>query len=238
MKTNIGHSEKDKDADLIRQMWPKWTLAKKAGYIVSYYGIAIAAAILAAGMIVFFARDFFKEKKEDAFCVMVLGMNLSEEDVLALEKELSKALGLDADTQQCRIESGYSGNGNLQSEAVISAYMRSGQVDLVIAPEEEFNRYAATGYLSPLAESGFPDIEEAMPKAAFYAELVDYSNAGRVTDIPFHPHEAAAGAKCYGLYLTGEPFGGYVAGIAVNCPNQERVRKGIEYLLELDEKSL
>lgn len=231
MKTGKGHSERDKDADLIRQRWSKWTLAEKARYIASYYGLAIAAAILAAGVIVFLIRDFCREKAEDAFCIMALGMEMSEEDVLALEKELSEALGLDPLTQRCRIEAGYSGKGNMQSEAVVSAYMRSGRVDLIIAPEEDFNRYAAAGYLSAFEDIGFSDIAQARPWAAFYAEQIDYSKAGRVDDIPFNPHEAAAGAKCYGLYLEGGPFSGYVAGIAVNCPNRGRVRKGMEYLL-------
>lgn len=231
MNTGKRHGEKDKDADLIRRMWPKWSLAEKARYIASYYGLAIAAAIIAAGVIVFLIKDFRREKMEDAFCVMVLGMELSEEDAGRLEKELSEALGLDPGTQRCRIEAGYSGNGNMQSEAVISAYMRSGRVDLIIAPEEDFNRYAVAGYLSPLEESGFLNIDEIRPEMMFYAELIDYSEVGRVDDIPFHPHEATAQAKCYGLYLEGGPFSGYVAGIAVNCPNRERVQKSMAYLL-------
>lgn len=122
----------------------------------------------------------------------------------------------------------------MQSEATISAYMRSGRVDLVIAPEEVFNRYAATGYLSAFQDCGLEELEEQYTADdLFYAEAIDYSEAGAVTELPFHPHEMTENSDCYGICLRDEIFQGHVAGVMVNCPNRERIRTGLQYFLEL-----
>lgn len=209
------------------------SLTEKMRYIFSYYGTAILIVIFAAAIAVFLIRDIRKKKIDDAFYVMVIDMNLPGNTATAMEQELSEALGLESETQQCRIEAGYSGSANMQSEATISTYMRSGQVDLVIAPEEVFNRYASTGYLSALKDCGLEELEEQYRiEDLFYAEAFDYSEGGAVTEIPLRPHEVTEDSDCYGIYLRDAVFQDYVAGVMVNCPNRERIRTGVEYFLD------
>lgn len=234
MEKKTEHSGRDKDRDTIRQMWAGLSLAEKGKYIASYYGLAAIAMIFAVIVIIFFVSDICKKKTEDAFSIMVADMDLPEDITERMEQELSGILGLDPGLQQCRIEAGYSGRANMQSEATISAYMRSGRVDVIIASEEIFNRYAAAGYLSALRDCGLEELEErCSAEELFYAKAVDYSKGQAITDIPCSPHEAAPDARCYGIYLQGEPFGGYVAGVVANCPNPERVRAGMEYFLTI-----
>lgn len=222
--------ERDKDRNLIRQRWPELSLAGKVKYIFSYYGTAILIVIFAVLVSVFLIRDIRKKKVDDAFYVMVIDLNLPGDVVETMERELSEVFGLEHGTQQCRIETGYSSSANMQSEATISTYMRSGRVDLVIAPEEVFNRYAASGYLSAFGDCGLGDLEEQYAtEDLFYAEVLDRSEGGAVTEIPFHPHEPEAGSGCYGIYLRDTVFQGYVAGVMVNCPNKERIRTGMQY---------
>lgn len=226
---------RDKDRDMIYQKWPGLSLAEKGKYIASYYGLAIGAAIFAVIVIIFLVSDICKEKREDTFSVIVIDLELPEETAGRMEEELSEALGLSCGAGKCRIEAGYSGSTNMQSEATVSAYLRSGRVDVLIAPEEKFNRYASTGYLSQLKECGLEEWEEAYGKEdLFYAEAVDYSESGAVRDLPFRPHEVTKDSACYGIYLKDGIFGGYVAGVLRNCPNRERVGTGMEYLLGAD----
>ncbi len=234
MKKKTLRSGWDKDRDMIRVRWPELSLAEKIKYIFSYYGTAIVIVVFAVLISVFLIRDIRKKKIEDAFYIMVIDLNLPGDAAEAMEQELSEMFGLEPGAQQCRIEAGYSSGANMQSEATIATYMRSGRVDLVIAPEEVFNRYAAAGYLSALKDCGLQELEEQYRiEDLFYAEAVDYSESGAVTELRFRPHEVTADSDCYGIYLRDEVFRDYVAGVMVNCPNRERVRAGIQYFLEL-----
>lgn len=232
MEKKQGYYERDKDREIICQRWPELSLAEKGKYIVSYYGIVIAVVIIVIVMVVFLVRDICKDEPRDAFSVMALDMELTEEVLKNLEQGLAEGLGLDTRIYRCRIEAGHSSGRNMQNEATVSACMRSGRVDLLIAPEEEFNRYASTGYLSPLMECGLDELyEECRTEELFYAEAVNYSEARAVRDVPFRPHEISEDSKCYGVYLQDEVFGGYVAGVMVNCPNRKHIRAGMEYFL-------
>jgi hypothetical protein len=106
--------------------------------------------------------------------------------------------------------------------------MQSGRVDLVIAPEEDFNRFASSGYLSTLEEweddYGIDDL--------FYAVPIDYTEGGAITEIPLAPHENTKDSECYGVYIRGGIFDGYVIGAMINCPNPERVNDAMKYFLE------
>lgn len=239
MKNKAERPITDKDQNIIRQKWPELSPAEKWKYILSYYGTAIAVVILAFTAAVFLIRDIRREKVEDAFYVMAVGLPLTDGEAAAMEQELSEILDLDPETQRCRIEAGYSGNANMQSEATISTYMRSGQVDLVIAPEEVFNRYAAAGYLSPLKDCGLKDLEEQCPaEALFYAEAIDYSQGGAVEDVPFHPHEITESADCYGICLQDGIWDRYAAGVMINSPHREHISAGMQYFIRISGHSV
>lgn len=234
MKKMMERPEWDKDRNMIRRQWRELSMAGKVKYIFSYYGAAIVIVILAVLIAVFLLRDIRKQRVDDAFYVMVIDRNLPGDTAVAMEQELAGALGLDTGVQQCRIEAGYSSGANMQSEATIATYMRSGRVDLVIAPEEVFNRYAATGYLAAFGDCGLQELEEQYTiEDLFYAEALDQSEGGAVTELPFRPHEVTEKAGCYGVYLRDEVFQDYVAGVMVNCPNKERVGIGMRYFLGL-----
>lgn len=231
----IERPKRDQDRNIICQQWPELSLKEKLEYIFSYYGTAVLIVTAVAAIAVFLIRDINKKRMDDAFYVMVIDRNLPGDSAADMEKELSEKLGLDLTTELCRIEAGYSSGANMQSEATISTYMRSGRVDLVIAPEEVFNRYAAAGYLSSLRDCGLQELEEQYTaEDLFYTEIFDYSEGGAVTEIPFHPHEATEKSDCYGIYLRDGIFQDHVAGIMVNCPNRERIQEGIAYFLELE----
>lgn len=224
----------DRDRDMIRRQWPQLSLAEKLRYIFSYYGVVILIVVAAIAIAVFLVRDICGKKTEDAFYVMVVDKELTEEDASAMQRELSVLLALDSGTQQCVIEAGYSGSANMQSEATISAYMRSGRVDLVIAPEEEFNRYATAGWLSSLADLGLSEWKDDHTiENLFYATPVDYSRGGAVTELPYHPHEITEDSDCYGIYLREGTFDGYVIGAMVNSSNGEYIQTGLQYFLEM-----
>lgn len=227
----------DKDRDLIRRQWPRYTTAEKIKYIISYYGAAMAAILAAAGIAIFLIRDIRSQKAEEAVFIMAADTQISAESVASMQEELERKLSLDAKKQKCVLEASYSGNANRESEATMSAYMQSGRVDILIAPEETFNRYAATGYLMDLEEAIQLELFDGLDAAGageedcFYASQVDYSQGGAVTELPYHPHEKTADSEWYGIYLTQGTLKGYVAGIMANCPHRESVKESLRYFV-------
>lgn len=205
----------------------------KIRYIVSYYGVYIAAVIVFILLGLFFVRDIVQKKPQEAFYVAVMESGAEEADVKALADSLDAYLGFDGMDGGCLIETDYSGEQNMQSAATVSAYMQSGRIDLLIAPQERFNRYAAASYLALLDD---PEkrwsslLEERDVEDLFYASTYDYGKGGAVEEIPFRPHENTDDAGCYGIYLRDGIFEGYVIGVMVNCPHEEYIEEALDFL--------
>lgn len=215
--------EADKDRDIIRKAWPDLSFSAKLRYIVSYYGVYIAAVVIFLLLSLFLVRDIMQKKPQETFYVAVMEYEAEEADVEALADRLDAYLGFEGTDGGCLIETGYSGEQNMQSAATVSTYMQSGRIDLLIAPEERFNRYAAASYLIPLNEP------ERKPEDLFYATVYDYGKGGAVEEIPFRPHEITDEAGCYGIYLRDGIFEGYVIGVMVNCPHEEYIEEAFNF---------
>lgn len=205
---------------------------KKAQNIWYYYKYAIIFVILLIIASVFFIKDYRKKKVSDTFYVMALeATDIGEEEIESLKKSLIEALDLNPSEEDILIETGYGSKANAQSEATIFAYMQSGRVDLMIAPEDLFNRYAVAGHLSTLSDAGVEEAAETQGEEnIFYAEPQDYSG-GAVTETRFAPHEKSENADAYGIYLTDGIFKGYVVGSLYKSSHPDQAREAILYMI-------
>ena len=185
--------------------------------IKDYYIGALILILLALVATVFLIGDYLKKQKETVLFVEIVDADLDESMVEWLKTDIETKLGIDSETQQCILETSYAGGQNVSQEATVSAYMQTGQIDIVIAPEEKFNKYAAADYLVPI-EDVTNQWKEIPQDLCFYTSLYDYSEAGAVTEIPFAPHDVVEGASCYGIYLMDEipELKGYVIGLMKN----------------------
>lgn len=211
----------------------------KLKYIVSYYGGYLAAGLVLILAGVFFAGDIVKKKTTDAFYVTVLDSRVSGQEAAGQAEALGDYLGL-GEGETCVIETDYSGAQNLQNAATVSAYMQSGKIDLLIAPAEKFNRYAAAAYLLPLDDEEQPwgDLIKGFEtEELLYAALHDYSQGGAVKDIPFSPHEITEDARCYGIYFGDGIYEGYVIGIMANCPHEEYIESALKWFLDITDSA-
>lgn len=205
----------------------KASIKKALKHIRDYYTSAVVIAILAVTAIAFLAQDILKQQSKAALYIAIIDCTLPEADINQLKTEAETLLNVNPKTERCIIESNYSGQQNASGAATTAAYMRTGQVDIVIAPEESFNRYAAADYLLPLDDTELKEqLNAKSGDELFYASLYDYSKPGAVLDIPFAPHEAKDGASCYGIYLddTVPQLQGYVIGIMKNAAHMENAK--------------
>lgn len=222
----------DRDRDYIRKNWASMSLAAKIRYIFFYYGVAILCAAALAVMIVFFVKDYRTKKQEIGFYVMAIDCGITEEEAGRMQDRLAEALEIDPDSGRVLVETGYATRSAMQTEATVLTYMQSGEVDLLVAPEDVFNKYAVTGYLAPLSAEMYGELLAGRADGdLFFASQVDYSQGGAVRELPFAPHDSSG--DCYGIYLDGSISGnGIVAGVMVNAPNEDRAVKGLSLILE------
>lgn len=210
----------------MKSFW-KASIKKTIKHISDYYTGAVVITILAVITIAFLAQDILKQQSKTALYIAIIDCSLPEEELNQLKTEAETLLNVNPKAERCIIESNYSGQQNASGAATTAAYMRTGQVDIVIAPEESFNRYASADYLLPLDGTEFEEQLNASNGAElFYASLYDYSKPGAVLDIPFAPHETKDGARCYGIYLdnTIPQLQGYVIGIMKNAAHMENAK--------------
>lgn len=216
---------------MIRRQWPELSHAKRWAYIWYYFKAHIVVGIILLCFGIFFAADLMSDRPEEAFYVMVLEGEPDEATVTSMEAELDHWLGIDGTAAACCIETSLTNSSDVtESQATVSAYIQSGRVDLVIAPEERFNTYAATGCLKSLTDDEFAGVLDTVAQEHyFWAEQIEME--GAVTEIAFNPHAQTADSDCYGIYLTEGPFEGMVLGILVNCPHGELVLQGMTYFV-------
>ena len=230
-----GLSDTDRDRVLIDQRWPSMTLKEKVSYIFSYYGVAIVCVVICLIFGIWLIRDMTSGRSSEHFYVMVLENEPDYDLVEQAQEELLEILeplGLECDVY---IETGYDVNTGYQMEATISTYMQAGRVDLVVAGEELFNRYAATAYLASFDELGLTDLAAAQdPEDLFYAVQADYSQGGSVDELPMDPHNDSGDGQCYGIYVDQGLFEGMVIGVMVNSEHAEYAGTAIRYFLGED----
>lgn len=221
------------DRDIIKQRWSKMNLKERLKYIYLYYKYLILFLFLLIGSVIFFLINVFGDKTETAFYVMVLECQMDDEKVSELERLLGEELAIDTKATEVVIETSYTSSNNAQSGATVSTYMKSGRVDLLIAPEEKFNLYSSTGYLKDLSKKPWNNLIDGISQERkFFSSEVDYSSGGAITEIPMNPHDDTGSANCYGVYLEEKYFGGYVMGMMENAPHESDLEKGAEFFLE------
>lgn len=225
----------DKDKARRLNAWKQYGFAEKVLYIWDYYKFYIFAIIILIGMCLFFLKDYIKEKKVDALRMIVVDAKVEQGQIEELKEQLAKRLELDLERETCFIETNLTGKGNMQGAATMLAYLGAGQVDILIADEENFNRYASAGFLLPVEMSALE--ESSNVEYAFYAVLHDYSKGGAVSELEFDPKNLLGEGECYGIYLTDGVFKGYVAGIVQNAANPERAEEAFCYLTDSETRN-
>lgn len=216
-------TEKEKLQDLS----PK----ERVAYIWEYYRFHALGVVLALAIIFYIVYEIATPDAETQFYAALINNSIDIEVINEVSKEFSDVLQLNPETETLMFNTSlYFGNdieynvSNATSRQVLGTYIAAQEVDVIIAPESEFENYAYYGY--------FDRISSQLP-TDLYTKLSDY--------FYFSDMEDDLEKNVYGIYLADtELFANhavntdpYILGIVANSEHKGNSIEFIRYLFNI-----
>lgn len=223
------YQQKQKQTE--KQKLNEMTFKEKVTYFNDYYKVKTIVLVIAAIGIVYIVYNILTPDPKTVLHVASINNSIDTETAETLESNLSDYLNLDKDTEHVVIDTTlYLGDTDampgfsLASEQKLAALFYSGDIDILIAPEAEFTKYAKEGFFSKLSDQLTTEMCSYFADSYFYIQTEESQAKG-----------------AYGIYLknsklydkTGQPVENPVLGIAVNSKYSENAIKFIRYIFGL-----
>ncbi len=214
-----------------KQKLSEMTLKEKISYFNSYYRLKTLVSIGIVAFMAYMAYTMLTPKPETILYTAVINSALDDEMATALQNDFGQQLGIDTETQEIRVDTSYflgsednASEYTLSTEQKLVTYFYAGEIDVLIAPESVFSKYAGFGYFSKLSDQLPTDLCTALADSFYYAATEE------------SPAESA-----YGIYLNGaEIYDGKgqlidkpVLGIVANSKYKQNGVELIRYLFNL-----
>ena len=222
----IYHPQKNQtEKEKLREM----SFQDKLSYLWEYYKWYFIGAVAFIALVIYFVNGFLHPAVSPQFYASMINNPIDDQGLQDLQNDFTKHLQLNP-KREC-VELNTSINYNMGGaytatmEQALTTYIASSEVDVIIAPESIFRKYAYTGTFKKLTDELPTDLYSSLTDQ-FY--LCNTEDAKKVKSV-------------YGIYLTNtklyqkyankkEP---YVLGIIANSPHQENTIEFIRYLFEM-----
>lgn len=220
-----------------REKLSELSFAGKVQYIKSYYLPKFFAGMVIVGMIVWILVTVLRPKKEDVLNVAMINYPIELEYIDQMTSDMNEALNVDLETQRVFFDTGFDLlNDDIASLEKISTYLFAGEIDVFIAPESEFLKYAFSNALTPLDDTILPEHFKALEEEGRL-----FKCKTRLDDEEL-PQDALGPEGIFGIYIQDLPMFEYftkesiqsnppVIGIISTGKNQENSAEFIKYLL-------
>lgn len=197
----------------------------KLAYLWEYYKLHALAILLVIVFAVYIIYNIVTPKVETELYAAIINNTISDEIWEKYQTEASEYLKLDPKKQDVILNRGFYLNGEaeyaLNMQTALVAYVSAGDVDILIAPESQFQQYTNNGFHDKLYDDLPTDL---------YSELTDYLY---VTSTEDDPEENA-----YGIYLSdtelfreyADNSDPYILGIIINSKHKENAIEFIRML--------
>lgn len=159
LKEDAAIYSKRQDNKSEKEKWSNLSSHEKVQYFKDYYLKFVIAGALILAFIIWFLYSIFKPKPETMLTVTLINSTMTDEASEALASQLSGYLDIDTEKQEIFIDTSLFLDDENPSEATMAseqkmvAYAFSGELDIIIAQEDVFERYAKQGYFINLAEA-------------------------------------------------------------------------------------
>ncbi len=212
-------SEKDKLKDM--------SFRNKISYLWEYYKFHALITLLVIGFAIYFIYHLVTPKVETELYAAIINNTISDEIWEQYQTEVSDYLKLDPKTQDVIMNPAFYLNGSseyaMNMQTALVTYVAAGDVDVMIAPESQFQQFTYKGFNDKLYDNLPTDL---------YSELTDYLY---VTSTDEDPEESA-----YGIYLTdtdlfsknAENTDPYILGIITNSNHKNNAIEFIRMLFK------
>lgn len=159
LKEDAAIYSKRQDSKSEKEKWSNLSSHEKVQYFKDYYLKFVIAGALILAFIIWFLYSIFKPKPETMLTVTLINSTMTDEASEALSSQLSSYLDINTDKEEIFIDTSLFLDDENPSEATMAseqkmvAYAFSGELDIIIAQEDVFERYAKQGYFINLAEA-------------------------------------------------------------------------------------
>ena len=212
-------SEKEKLKDM--------NLRNKMAYLWEYYHIVILLITAAIIIAIYTIYSILTPNVHPRFYAAIVNSNIITDQVQEYGQDFADYLQLDPKTENVimndnlTVSMGSDFATNMQE--VLTAYIASREVDVIIAPETDFKGYIQSEYFINLSDELPTDV---------YSMLTDYFY---LSSAPSDPEQNA-----YGIYLSDTDLfqdasyndDPYILGIVANYTHKEDTVKFIKYLFK------
>lgn len=198
-----------------------------------YYLKAVLIGILILVLVGIQVFDMMKGKPDHALYVAVQDDVFEDETIAALEDTLEKYYDLNPEQEIVRV----SVDGDVSQ---IQTYLYTGTIDVLIASEEQFQKWAESGYFFDTKRNSEVEFYENYDEK--YQFRTKYISGEDVRESEDRSNIQASDTTEYycGVYLTDSEkyrqIGGYlekpVAGIANATKHSERAKEFVEYMMD------
>lgn len=203
--------------------------AEKLAYLWEYYKIHAFAIIIALALIIYIIYKIVTPNVETQIYAAVINNPIEDFEIKTYQKDLSKYLHLDSKTEDVYFNTSFYYNSSkdysLNMKTVLMTYISAQDVDVIIAPEKEFNIYAYKGY--------FDELSDRLP-TDLYSSLTD--------QFYLTNKEGEVEKNVYGIYLNNSNLfknvkqsERYVIGIVTNSRHKDNSIEMIRYLFHTNQ---
>ncbi len=213
-----------------KQKLSEMTFKEKVSYFNNYYRSKTIIIILICILVIYFAYSVLTPKPENVLYVAVLNNALDSETATTLQSDFGEHLKIDPKTQTILLDTSFIiGTGDaseysLSNEQKLATYFYAAEIDVIIAPESSFTKYAYYGNLDKLSDQLPTDLCSSLADSFYYSPL-----------------EEDPTVSAYGIYLdgatiydkNGEIMDRPVLGIVANSKYKQNVVEFIRYLFNL-----
>jgi hypothetical protein len=225
---------KRRDSKSEREKLSEMNFSEKVAYFKIYYLKKLLATLVIGGFLIWIIVTMVTPKPERVLNVAFVNYPVTQDYLDKMETDLSKLLKVDPKTQELFFDTSYDLlNHDYASAEKIMTYTYSGEIDIFIAPESQFLKYAFSETMWPLTDLLPTDLYSTFaPSDLFVCKT-------RVNDDEEVPEQATGPEGVYGIYLkdidmldifdtaTDPP----VLGVVVTAKNKENAISYIKYLL-------
>jgi len=211
-----------------REKLKEMTLKGKFSYLWEYYRIKALIILGAFALCAYIIYNIVTPDVVTQFYAAIVDSPLSDDAVADFTDKFAASLQLDPKTEAVNINPTFYFSADdeyaMNMKQALTTYVSSQEVDVIIAPEAQFSKYAYNGY--------FDKISDQLP-TNIYSNLTDYFYLTST--------EEDSEVNTYGIYLRDtELFSAtkdseiqYILGIVVNSPHKENT---IEFIRALFSK--
>lgn len=214
-----------------KQKLSEMTMKEKIGYFNQYYKYKVLGTLAALAFVIYILYTVFSPKIETVFYAAIVNNYMDSESADKFSSDFGKYLDLDFEKNNVVIDSSYFINDKdmsgsaMQSEQKLAVLVASQQIDVIIAPAEDFKSMAYYSYFDDLADQLPTDLYKHFTDKLYISKTEDDKDE-----------------KAFGIYLNNVKFldtSGYlikdpVLGIIGNSKYKTNSVEFIRYLFNIN----